>query len=62
MKIKIKIYWIKFIAFLETLVSMLVYNFHKRIKGVVTIKNIKYKTNGNRFNKLDIHYKEEDKR
>jgi len=59
--VKIKIYWLKFLAYLETLLAMLVYNFHKRIKGVSTVKNIKYKNNGNRYNKFDIHYKEEDK-
>ena len=61
MKNWIRIYWIKFIAFLETLVSMLVYNFHKHIKGVKSIKNIKYKVNANRFQKFDIHYREKDK-
>ena len=56
----IKIYWIKFIALLGTLLSMLVYNFHKKIKGVVSVNNIKYKKDGNRLNKFDIHYKEND--
>lgn len=60
MGIKIKIYWIKFVAWLGTILSMLVYNFHKHIKGVKSVNNIKYKKDGNRFNKFDIHYKEQD--
>ena len=58
----VRIYWIKFITFLETLLSMLVYNFHKKIPGVKTKKNIKYKTqNVTKFNKCNVHFREEDK-
>ena len=57
-----KIYWIKFITFLETLLSMLVYNFHKKIVGVQSKNNIKYKTqNATRYNKFNVHYRVEDK-
>lgn len=35
---------------------MLVYNFHKHIKGIKTKKHIKYNKTGNRFNYLDISY------
>ena len=61
MKTRIKIYWIKLVSFIGTLLSMFVYNFHKRIPGVKTIKNVKYKNeNPSRFNKFNIHFREQD--
>lgn len=53
-----KIYWIKFVAFLENMLSKLVYNFHKTITGVKSVNNIAYNKKPTRFNKLNIHYKE----
>lgn len=57
---KFQIYYLKIKAFFETILSKLVYNFHKRIKGVKSVKNLKYKERSNIYNKLDIHYKEQD--
>lgn len=54
-----KIYWVKFMSFLGTLLGSVVYNFHKHIKGVKTKKNFKYKEKGNAYNKLDIFYPED---
>lgn len=50
---------IKFITFIGTMLSSLVYNFHKPIKGVKTKRNLKYKKNGSVFNKLDVHFSED---
>ena len=55
-----KIYWTKLTASIGSLLSTLVYNFHKRVPGVKTTKNIKYKNKPTRFNKMDIHYRESD--
>ena len=40
---KFQIYWIKLKARIETVLSKLVYNFRKRIKGVKTVWNKRYK-------------------
>lgn len=52
----IKIYAIKFMTSLGTLLGSVVYNFHKHIKGVKTKKNLKYKEKSNLFQKLDVYY------
>ena len=57
---KFIIFCIKIKTFFETILSSLVYNFHKHIKGVKSVNNVKYKEKSNRYNKLDIHYKEQD--
>lgn len=54
---KIKIYLVKIVAVLATLLSMLVYNLSKPIAGIKVLKNIKYKDKGTRYNKFDIYYK-----
>lgn len=54
---------IKFITLIGTLLSSLVYNFHKPIKNIKTKRNLKYKTHAKHFNKLDVHFqKETDKK
>lgn len=52
----LKIYWIKFITLIETLLSKLVYNFHKVISGVKTRKNIRYVEEPNRYERFDVYY------
>lgn len=54
----IKIYWIKFTTWLSTGISMVVYNFHKSIKGIKTKKNISYGNKSNFAQKFDVHYPE----
>lgn len=54
-----KIYGIKFVSSIATLLSNLVYNFHKKVQGVKTINNVAYKENGNKFHKCDIHFCDE---
>ena len=47
----------KFITFIATKLSSLVYNFHKPIKGIKTKRNKHYKTKGyNSYQRVDIHY------
>ena len=41
---KIKVYLVKIVAVLATLLSMLVYNLSKPIAGIKVLKNIKYKS------------------
>lgn len=56
--LKIMYIWlIKFFTFIGTLLSGLVFNFHKPIKGIKTKRNIRYKkTKVNAHERLDIHY------
>lgn len=49
----------KFISFLTTLFSMLVYNFHKLVKGIKTKRHIKYKKNGNIYNYLNVCFQKD---
>lgn len=54
---------IKFITLIGTLLSSLVYNFHKPIKNIKTKRNLKYKKHAKHFNKLDVHFqKKTDKK
>lgn len=41
------------------MLSSLVYNFHKPIKGIKTKHNLKYKKKANRYNRLDVHFQKE---
>lgn len=52
----LKLYWVKFITWLNTVLGVFVYNFHKKVQGVKTHKNISYKKKGNFYQKMDIHY------
>jgi len=45
---------------ISTTLSKLVYNFRKKIPGVKTHKNIKYKEHGTKFHKFDIHFEEKN--
>lgn len=47
---------IKLITLIGTMLSSLVYNFHKHIKGIKTKHNLKYKKYATRYNRLDVHY------
>lgn len=47
---------IKFITFIGTLLSSLVYNFHKPIKNVKTKRNVCYKKKWKCSNLFDVHY------
>jgi len=49
----------KFITYLTTLASGLVYSFHRHFKGIKTKRNIKYVKNANFYQKLDVHYHKE---
>lgn len=53
------IWIIKFITLIGTLLSSLVFNFHKPIKGIKTKHNLKYKKKGNHYNKLDVHFQKD---
>lgn len=50
------IYIVKLITLIGTVMSMLVYNFHKPFKGIKTARNKKYKARASLKNYLDIHY------
>lgn len=50
------IYFKKVTSFIETLFSMIVFNFHKLFKGIKTKRNLKYVKSGNIYQKLDVHY------
>ena len=50
------IWIVKLITFIGTLLSSLVYNFHKPIKNIKTKRNLKYKRNHNFHNLMDVHF------
>ncbi len=51
-----KIYSIKFMSGLGTMLGSVVYNFHKKFSGIKTKKNISYVENASIYQKLDVHY------
>lgn len=50
------VWFLKLMTFMITLASVLVYNFHKPIKGIKKRRNISYKKKPNFYEKMDVYY------
>ena len=56
-----KLYFLKFASFCATLLTWIIPNFHKKINGIKTKRNLMYKDeNCNRYNKFDVYYEEKN--